>query len=165
MIPKKNKNSSNPKEYRPISLTSCVAKLAGRLILSKTKEFMEKNNIIIKQQSGFRNKRQTRDNIFYLTPKATISINRKKNMCIIFFDIASAFDKVWHQGLIYKLIKLNFPFYIICWIREFLNNRMFSVRVNNFITKTNDHRNWSTIRCCLQSNIIFNIHQCYTNEF
>jgi hypothetical protein len=135
MIPKKNKNSSNPKEYRPISLTSCVAKLAERLVLSKTKEFMGKNNIIIKKQSGFRNKRQTRDNLFYLTPKATESINGKKNMCIIFFDIASAFDKVWHQGLIYKSIKLNFPFYIIFWVRKFLNNRMFSVRVNNFITK------------------------------
>ena len=49
-------------------------------MLSKTKEFMEKNNIIIKQQSGFRNKRQTRDNIFYLTQKATESINRKKNI-------------------------------------------------------------------------------------
>jgi hypothetical protein len=77
-------------------------------MLAKTKEFMEKNNIIIKQQSGFRNKRQTRDNIFYLTQKATESFNRKKNMRAIFFDIASAFDKVWHLGLIYKLIKLNF---------------------------------------------------------
>jgi hypothetical protein len=82
MIPKKNKNSSNPKEYRSISLTSCVAKLAERLMLSKTKQFMEKNNKIIKQQSGFRNKRQTHDNIFYLTQKATESINRKKNMCV-----------------------------------------------------------------------------------
>jgi hypothetical protein len=41
MIPKKNKNSSNPKEYRSISLTNCVAKLAERLMLSKTKQFME----------------------------------------------------------------------------------------------------------------------------
>ena len=28
MIPKKQKSTGNPKEYRPISLTSCVAKLA-----------------------------------------------------------------------------------------------------------------------------------------
>ena len=56
-------------------------------------------------------------------------------MISIFFDIASAFDKVWHQGLIYKLIKLNFPFHIICWLKEFLNNRHFSVRVKTFLTK------------------------------
>ena len=134
MIPKKQNNSSDPKQYRPISLTSCIAKLAERLMLKKMKEFMENNNIISKQQSGFRKQRQTRDNLFHLTQKASESINRGKKMVSIFFDIASAFDKVWHHGLIYKLIKLNFPFYVICWLKEFLSNRKFSVRVNNFLT-------------------------------
>ena len=55
-------------------------------------------------------------------------------MCSIFFDIASAFDKVWHNGLIYKLIKIKFPNHIISWIKEFLNNRLLSVRVNNTVT-------------------------------
>ncbi len=55
-------------------------------------------------------------------------------MCTIFFDIASAFDKIWHEGLIFKLIKLNFPKYIICWINQFLKNRFFAVRMNNIIT-------------------------------
>jgi hypothetical protein len=55
-------------------------------------------------------------------------------MCAIFFNIASAFDKVWHEGVIYKLIRLNFPNYIICWVNEFLKNRMFAVRINNEIT-------------------------------
>ena len=34
MIPKKQHNSSNPKDYRPISLTSCLAKLSEKLILA-----------------------------------------------------------------------------------------------------------------------------------
>ena len=96
---------------------------------------MDKNNITIKQQSGFRKQHQTRDNLFHMTQKATESINRGKKMISIFFDIASAFDKVWHHGLIYKLIKLNFPHYMICWLKEFLTNRFFSVRVNNFLTE------------------------------
>jgi hypothetical protein len=99
MIPKKNKNSSNPKEYRPISLTSCIAKLAERPILLKMKEFMDKNNIIFKQQSGFRKQRQTRDNLFHLIQKATETLSRGNKMCAIFFDIASAFDKVWDKGV------------------------------------------------------------------
>ena len=41
MIPKKNNNSRNPKDYRPISLTSCMAKLAERLMLIKIKEFLD----------------------------------------------------------------------------------------------------------------------------
>jgi hypothetical protein len=35
-------------------------------MLSKTKQFMDKNVMIIKQQSGLRNRRQSRDNIFYI---------------------------------------------------------------------------------------------------
>ncbi len=93
-IPKKLKISNNIKDYRPISLTSCLAKLGERLMLIKIKEFLNKNNIIIKQQSGFRAKRQTKDNIFFLTQKAAEALNRGKKMCFIFFDIASAFDKV-----------------------------------------------------------------------
>ena len=34
------------------------------------KEILDKNKITIKQQSGFRQKRQTKDNIFFLTQKA-----------------------------------------------------------------------------------------------
>jgi hypothetical protein len=134
MIPNKQHNSSNPKDYRPISLTSCLAKLAERLMLVKIKDFLDKNKIIIKQQSGFRQKRQTKDNLFFLTQKAIESLNRGKQMCTIFFDIASAFDKVWHDGLISKLIKLKFPEYIICRLNDFLTNRFFAVRIGNFVT-------------------------------
>jgi hypothetical protein len=74
--------------------------VAERLMMIKIKEFLVKNKIIIKQQSGFRQKRQTKDNIFFLTQKAIESLNRGKKLCTIFFDIASAFDKVWHDGLI-----------------------------------------------------------------
>jgi hypothetical protein len=103
-------------------------------MLIRIKEFLNKNNIIIKQQSGFRAKRQTKDNIFFLTQKAAESLNRGKKMCSIFFDIASAFDKVWHNGLLYKMIKLNFPKYIILWLKNFLFNRLFAIRINNVKT-------------------------------
>ncbi len=61
MIPKKQTNGSIPKDYRPISLTSCLAKLAEKLIAIKLKDYLDENNIILKQQSGFRKNRQTRE--------------------------------------------------------------------------------------------------------
>ncbi len=131
MIPKKKSNSSDPKDYRPISLTSNLAKMAEKLMAIKLKEFLKENNIIIKQQSGFRSHRQTKDNICFITQKITEQFNRGKKVCGIFFDIASAFDKVWHKGLIYKLIKLKAPSFIICWLKNFLDDRTFCVKVNN----------------------------------
>jgi hypothetical protein len=59
-------------------------------------------------------------------------------MLTIYFDIASAFDKkkkkVWHNGLLYKMIELKFPNHLISWLREFLYNRVFCVRVETATT-------------------------------
>ena len=49
----------------------------------------------------------------------------------MFFDIAGAFDKVYHNGLIYKLINYKIPFYIIKILINFLENRKFTVAVGN----------------------------------
>ena len=56
--------------------------------------------------------------------------------CGLFFDIASAFDKVWHQGLLYKLIKLKMPNFILCWLKNFLENRCFEVKIGNETSQT-----------------------------
>ena len=103
------------------------------MISIKLKKFLE-DNIIIKQQSGFRNNRQTKDNICFMTQKIKDQFNRKKKASGIFFDIASAFDKVWHNGLLYKLIKLKIPNYIICWLKSFLADRNFEVKINSAIS-------------------------------
>ena len=49
----KQNSSNNIKVYRPISLTSCLAKLGERLMLTKFKEFLNKNNIIIVLLNSF----------------------------------------------------------------------------------------------------------------
>jgi hypothetical protein len=81
MIPKKGANSSDPKDYRPISLTSCLAKISEKLIALRLKKFLKVNKIIIKQQSGFRNNRQTKDNICFITQKVKEQFNRGKKAC------------------------------------------------------------------------------------
>ena len=48
-----------------------------------------------------------------------------------FFDISQAFDKVWHDGLLSKLITIKLPVYLIKWLQFYLNNRNFVVKVEN----------------------------------
>ena len=84
---------------------------------------MKKNKIIVKQQSSFRAHRHTKDNIFNLCQKNLEAFNRKMKNCVIFFDITKAFDKIWHNGLLYKLIKNKFDKYII--------KRSFKIKVNS----------------------------------
>jgi hypothetical protein len=134
MIPKTKNNKSDPKNYRPISVTPCLMRLYEKIINSRFQNYLDSNKIIIKQQSGFRKERQTKDNLIFLAQKAIESVNKKFKAIAIFFDIQAAFDKVWHHGLIFKLAKIGLPLYLIEWIVEFLNNRLFTIKLNNFET-------------------------------
>jgi len=130
MIPKKTFFSRDPSEYRPISLTSCVGKLLEKIMKQRMVHFMEENKLIIKQQAGFRKNRSTADNLFFLTQKGTESLDKGKCCLNVYFDIAKAFDKVWHAGVIHKMVKMKFPNYIIKWVIDFLKERSFHVKIN-----------------------------------
>ncbi|GFU82694.1 probable RNA-directed DNA polymerase from transposon X-element [Trichonephila clavipes] len=52
---------------------------------------------------------------------------------ILFLDIAKAFDKIWHDGLLIKLIRLDFP-PLIKSIHSFLSDRSFRVRVDKTLS-------------------------------
>ncbi len=62
------------------------------------------------------------------------SKNRNNKVFFIFFDIAGAFDKVYHNGLIYKLIKYKVPHYLIQILIDFLKDRKFNVQVGSHKT-------------------------------
>jgi hypothetical protein len=130
MIPKKVDSKNNPNNYRPIFLTNCIARLCERVVLIKIQEHLKANNIIVKQQSGFRAHRQIKDNLFNLIQKNFEAFNKKMKNCVVFFDISKAFDKVWHYGLLFKLKSHFFEKFIIIWIAEFLKERNYHVKIN-----------------------------------
>ena len=122
--------TKDPEKYRPISLTSCLSKLTERLLKDKLYSFLEDNDVLVKQQAGFRNNKGASDNLTFFTQKLSETINRGKKALGIFFDISKAFDKVWHNGLLFKLNSLNPPKYMLNFIRDFLYGRSFRVQID-----------------------------------
>ena len=84
------------------------------------------------EQSGFRSKRQTKDNLVTLTQKAKESFERGWKTITVFFDLASAFDKVWHDGLIYKSNELGVPLYLLNILISFFKDRFFEIKIGSF---------------------------------
>ena len=125
MIPKKyDGDLKDPDNYRPLSLTSSIAKLAERIIENILNRFISHKNIIVPYQTGYRVGRSTHDNLFYLTQKISENLSQNLRSCAIFFDISKAFDKLWHNGLLFKLENLGNG---VCkvikkWIAAFLSN-------------------------------------------
>ncbi len=75
MIHKKD-DKSDPNNYRPISLTSCLGKLIERVINKRLYNYIESKNLFVPQQSGFRKKRRCADNLLFFTQKLKESFNR-----------------------------------------------------------------------------------------
>lgn len=51
-------------------------------------------------------------------------------------DITKAFDRVWHNGLLYKLYKMKAPEYLIKIIEGFLKERQLQIKINSSLSNT-----------------------------
>ncbi|KAA5570540.1 reverse transcriptase family protein, partial [Pseudomonas aeruginosa] len=101
-IHKPGKPRNETSSYRPISLLSTIGKIYERLLRKRLWDFVTANKILIDEQFGFRSKHSCVQQVHRLTEHILIGLNRRKQIPTgaLFFDIAKAFDKVWHNGLI-----------------------------------------------------------------
>lgn len=128
-IPKAGKDQSVATNFRPISLLSTIGKLFEKLILEKLTNFEDIKKIFIPQQCGFRNKHSTIHQVLRITEKATINFSKHKSTGLVLLDIEKAFDSVWHDALIHKLLVLKFPLFLVKIIQSYLADRIAFVDV------------------------------------
>jgi hypothetical protein len=57
--------------------------------------------------------------------------NLKEHTLAVFLDIERAFDRVWHNGLVQKLIQIPINSNFIQLIDSFLSNRTCNVKIQN----------------------------------
>ena len=136
-IHKPGKDPTSPSSYRPISLLSSLSKIMERVILFQINDHIEDNNILPKQQFGFRQKFSTVHQLHRIITHGKDKLKNKESTGMLLMDVEKAFDRVWHDGLIHKMIKFEFPNRLIKLIYSFLSNRQFHVKVlgKNSITK------------------------------
>ena len=65
---------------------------------------------------------------------------QKKDIRIVFCDISKAFDKVWHQGLLYKLRRVGIKGDLLNWFEDYLTDREQRVVIRG------QSSNWDSIK-------------------
>ena len=89
--------------YRPISLLPICSKIFERLIFNELFRFFIENNLISHHQSGFKPGDSCINQLLSITHEISQSFDEGFDVRSVFLDISKAFDKVWQDGIIFKL--------------------------------------------------------------
>ena len=92
---KKGKPAEEVSSYRPISLTSCLGKIAERMANARLYWWLETNKIINVHQAGFRTGQRTEDVLFRISQRIIDGFHNKKSTVGVFMDFQQAYDRVW----------------------------------------------------------------------
>ena len=141
-ILKKGKDATKTSSYRPISLTSCMGKIMERIICNRLTFILENNNLLNKNQCGFRSRRCTEDQLITLTQTISDGLHKRpmERTLLTLLDYSKAYDKVWKEGLLYKMAKLNLPRKFLKWTMGWLSNRQAFVTYNGTQSKKTTFR-------------------------
>lgn len=134
LIPKPGKSPDVVTSYRPISLLPIISKICEKLILKRMNLIITSKKLIPNHQFGFRDQHATIEQVNRLTNKIKEAFENKQYCAGVFLDIAQAFDKVWHQGLLIKLRNM-FSNNLYKLLKSYLTDRTFQVKINATTTK------------------------------
>ena len=138
------------KNYRPVSLP-VSSKMFEKIIFNSLFKYLEDNKLLNGNQSSFRPGDSCVQQLLSITHEINKAFDANPSLEVrgVFLDLSKAFDKVWHDGLMYKLKRFGICGKYYRLIHSFLNDRHQRVVLNGQCS------NWSKIKAgVLQGSIL-----------
>ena len=126
----KKEDKSLPSNYRPISLLSIVGKTMERCVHKRLYNYIVTNQLFTPLQSGDRDGDSTTNQLLHTYQTICEAEDKDKEIRAAFCDTSKAFDRVWHNGLLYKLRCMGCPNRIVNWFASYLSKRRQRVVIN-----------------------------------
>ena len=121
---------SEPRNYRPVSLTSTPCKVLESIMRDKMLTNAEENKFLMTEQHGFTNNRSCLTNLLETLEDWSEALDSRYSLDILYCDYQKTFDTVPHKRLLSKLKWYGFGGDILGWITESLKGRRMRVAVN-----------------------------------
>ena len=83
--------------------------------------FFTENNLISLNQSGFRPGDSSVNQLLAITQEIYKSFDEGFEVREVFLDMSKAFDKVWHEGLLFKLNQNGISGNLLSLLPDFLS--------------------------------------------
>lgn len=135
MVPKPGKPPHEATSYRPISLLPVIGKLFERILLNRMKEHL--SAVLPNHQFGFREKHGTIEQVHRIIDTISRCLENKLCCSAVFLDISQAFDKVWHDGLLFK-IKKHLPHCLFRILKSYLDKRCYQVKYSDDLSEVHE---------------------------
>ena len=125
-------DSANLKNYRPISNLSFIGKLIERVVLKRLNAHLQKNNLDIPHQSGYKKGHSTETLLIRVVNDLLIASSEDKATVVMLLDLSAAFDTVDHTKLL-NILKREVGISGIAWkwFKSFLTGRCQCIRVGD----------------------------------
>ncbi|GFV07282.1 RNA-directed DNA polymerase from mobile element jockey [Trichonephila clavipes] len=120
-------------------------------------DFLERNNILTPEQHGFRPRLSTSYQLLRVVEYIKDAIDRNQYTAAVFLDIQKAFDRVWHTGLLFKLIKYKIPPPLILLLKSYINDRTFMVKINRTYSQIKSAKA-GIAQCSILGPVLFNLY-------
>ena len=128
----KSGSASDPNNYRPISTLSVFSKIFETLMKSKLMSYLQKNEILINSQYGFRPGLNTYHALNKFSSHLYSSLDNKLSVLSIFVDFSKAFDTVNHNILLQKLYHYGIRGTLHSWFKTYLTDRSQSTLLDGY---------------------------------
>jgi hypothetical protein len=117
----KSGDKSDINNYRGISILPSIGKVFERLVTSELTQCLRQD--IHPSQHGFLSSKSTVTNLVEHTSCVRSNMAQHSQVDTIYTDFSSAFDKVDHKLLIFKLMKYGIRDPLLQWIESYLSDR------------------------------------------
>ena len=119
----KKGSKSDPRNYRPVSLTSIVYKTMEHILSSQIMHYIESQGIICETQFGFRQKHSCETQLLLTIDDFARALDNNNQVDVEILDMSKAFDKVPHERLALKLHHYGIRGSVLTWLQSFLRGR------------------------------------------
>ena len=111
--------------YRPVSLLPICSKLFEKIIFDTIFQHLMANKLLNPNQSGFMPGDSCIHHLISIAHEIYASFDANPSLEVrgVFLDISKAFDRVWHEGLIYKIKCMGLKGDLLALIESFLFKR------------------------------------------
>ena len=113
----------DPANYRPVSLTSVVCKVAEKCFCVQCSNFLNSNSLLSPHQHGFVTGKACVTNLQEMGDIISRGVAKRRWMDMMLLDFAKAFDTVSHPRLLHKLAAYGIIGANLRCIRAFLTDR------------------------------------------